>query len=74
MAKNNDRLYFGKLGRPRKPEKPTPNRETVEQYLARGGKIQRVAPGAGKLSLAEIEQEDFEEALADVYTRFRSEK
>lgn len=76
MSKNNDILYFGTLKRPRtrQVEKPTPKRETLAQFLARGGKIQRVPPGAGKLTLAEIEQEELDETLLDFQTTVRSKK
>lgn len=68
MTKNNNDIW-NRPAKERKTEKKPPvKRETIEEFLARGGKIQRVAPGAGRVTLAEIEQEDFDEALADFCT------
>lgn len=52
----------------RKTDRKVVKRETIEEFLARGGKIQRVAPGAGRIPIAEIEQEDWEAALDDFKT------
>ena len=67
MPKNND-LFWNSPAKKRKAPKKEPECETLEQFLARGGQIQRVPPGAGKLTLAEIEQEDLDDALSDFCT------
>jgi len=67
MPKNND-ILWGSQVLARKTDRKVVKRETIEEFLARGGKIQRVAPGAGRIPIAEIEQEDWEAALDDFKT------
>jgi hypothetical protein len=76
MAKNNDKLYFGQL-KASKKEKPTPPRETLEQFLARGGKIQRVAPGAKggvRVSVANEPPENVDDLMSDLHSMLGSMK